>query len=36
MNQFDINSYIDGLEMEELWNDEYHSLNGCVDYWEAA
>ena len=34
MNNFDINSYMDSVEMEESWNDDFHSLTGQIEYWE--
>lgn len=36
MNNFDVNTYIDGIEMEEYLNSDFHSLTGQIEYWEVV
>jgi hypothetical protein len=35
MQKFDINTYIDEIEIMEGWYDDYHCLNGQIEYWEV-
>ena len=34
MSNFDVNTYVDSLEVEEHLNEDYHCLNGQVQSWE--